>query len=54
MKIVFTSFYETYSNDNTRNYYTTNYDVLVFLISVKIFFLFVIWDGGSTSLIALT
>jgi len=37
MKIVFTSSYKTYFNDNTKNYYITNYYVLVFLISVIFF-----------------
>jgi len=46
MKIIFTSSYKTYFKDNTKNY-VTNYYVLVFLISV-IFFLLIIWDGGST------
>ena len=45
MKIVFTSSYKTYFKYNTKNY-VTNYYVLVFLISV-IFFLLIIWDGGS-------
>jgi len=48
MNIVFTSFYKTYFKDNTRNY-VTNYYVLVFLISVKLFFLLIIWDIGSIS-----
>ena len=37
MKIVFTFSYETYYKDNTKNY-TTNYNILVFVIRVKIFF----------------
>jgi len=45
MKIVFTFSYKTFSKENTKNY-TPNSYVLVFLINV-IFFLFIIWDGGS-------
>ena len=37
MKIVFTSFHETYSNENKKNY-TPNSYVSVFLISVIWFF----------------
>jgi len=37
MKIVFTFSYKTYFKDNTRNY-VENYYVLVFLISLIIFF----------------
>ena len=44
MKIVFTSSYETFSKENTKNYIPNSY-VLVFLISV-IFFFLIIWDGG--------
>jgi len=45
MKIIFTSSYKTFFKENTKNY-TPNSYVLVFLISV-IFFLLIIWDGGS-------
>jgi len=45
MKIVFTSFYKTFSKENTKNY-TPNSFVLVFLISV-IFFLLIIWNRGN-------
>jgi len=38
MKIIFTSSYKTYSKQNTKNY-TSNFYVLVFLISVIFFFL---------------
>jgi len=37
IKIVLTSFYETYSKKNTKNY-NSNYYVLVFLISVNLRF----------------
>ena len=37
MKIVFTSSYETFSKENTKNYIPNSY-VLVFLISVIFFF----------------
>jgi len=43
MKIILTSFYKTYFEDNTKNYV---YYVSVFLISV-IFFLLILWDRGS-------
>jgi len=46
MKIVFTSSYETFSKENTKNYIPNSY-VLVFLISVNFFFLLIIWDGWS-------
>ena len=45
MKIDFTSSYETFSKENTKNY-TPNSFVLVFLISV-IFFLLIIWNRGN-------
>jgi len=38
MKIVFTSSYKSYSKENTKNY-TSNSNILVFLISVNIIFL---------------
>jgi hypothetical protein len=47
IRIVFTSFHETYFKKNTKNY-TSNYYVFVFLISVNLYFLLINWDGGST------
>ena len=52
MKIVFTSSYKTFIKKNTKNY-TSNSYVLVFLISV-IFFLLIIWDGGSISFLCVS
>jgi len=52
MKIVFTSFYETFSKENTKNYIPNSY-VLVFLISVIFFFLLIILDGRSILVVAI-